>query len=165
MGAVFFFEMKKFVLLVFSQVALLFGNSCMAQSAEILNGKWSADSYVNLRSQEVPFTLDLTGGKFNLAGPDQTFPQFSNYIVEGNKLTVFRDKKHGDKPKRRAEFLILAVSGQELRLQALNWPAVYIADVVRTPKKKIDESAYLNMDDFELDGTDSQLMELVFRHQ
>lgn len=157
--------MKKLAFLVCSTFLLVFSVSSAAQSEGLISGAWSADSYVNLRSQEIPFTLNLSDGKFILAGPDQTFPQFSGYIVEGNKLTVIRDKKFGDKPKRRAEFLIISVTGQELHLQALNWPAVYITDVVRSPKKKIDEGAYLNMGDLDIADSDLQSLELKLRHQ
>lgn len=157
--------MKKLAFLVGSVFLLVFSVSSTAQSEGLIAGPWSADSYVNLRSDEIPFTLNLADGKFILVGPDQTFPQFSGYTVDGNKLIVIRDKKFGDKPKRRAEFLILSVTGEELHLQALNWPAVYITDVVRSPKKKIDEGAYLNMDDLDTTDSDLQSIELKLRHQ
>ncbi|MEN9348994.1 MAG: hypothetical protein RLZZ77_2505 [Bacteroidota bacterium] len=155
--------MKKLAFLVCLAIAMTSSVANYAQSTEMISGGWSADAYVNLRSEEIPFKLDLSDGKFVLTGPDQSFPQFVGYLIEGNKLIIIRDKKFGDKPKRRAEFLILSVSGQELHLQALNWPAVYITDAVRSPKKKIDEDAYMNMEDIDITDSDLQSIELKLR--
>lgn len=117
-----------------------------------LVGVWDGGLAFDGQYHEKRFEIIFSDKEFYIHYGPNHYPQYTGYSLKKDEITILRNDKYAKNKSFRPKFKIIKLDENDLILEALNWPAVYITSVIATPNQNTEEIIFL--DDNKTDLTD-----------